>query len=174
MSKRFKRVANTEKAVLAHLSQDSGLLPLSDVPVERRPYASRDAGLHVAPQGLVYGPTGVFSHVGGPPQMLTGHPVDETSDVILSLTGNKPDDERVAKNQRLWNRWEKEVIPSMVKPFLELLSSTSSLREMGTVRQSWACIGCKKGRLLGVFCIFVDRESQTFIAISCPENNHRH
>lgn len=166
MSKRFKRVAKTEKTVLAHLTQDSGLKLLSEVPNERRPYASRDAGLLVGPQGLVYGPSGVFSHV-GPAAPVRQANLLGTSSVGSAVAENNDnneyvDEQRVAKNQRLWNRWEKEVLPSMVKPFMELLHTTSSLRDLGMVRWSGGCAGCISGRVLGVFCIFVDSEFSAF------------
>lgn len=163
MSRRFKRVANTERAILTRLSQDHGLVPVSEVAQERRPYASRDAGLLIGHQGLVYGPTGVFSHVGPTAPALQGDLGGDNLEVMPvdgdEAQPNASDEQRAAKNQRLWDRWMREVIPTMVKPLLELHQNTSSLRDMAVVRLLPRCPGCENGCLLPICCIFFESKS---------------
>lgn len=164
MSRRFKRVAHTHKAILACLSQNSGLKPVEEVPAQRRPYGSRDADLVMGRQGLVYGPDGVFSHAGPAAPLQLGREmmvmVRESGKIMIQ------DEERVAKNQCLWNRWETDVTPGLIQPLLELLSKTCSMRDVAIVRQDSGCVGCENGRLLGIFCVFFDRES-SFSDMDC-------
>lgn len=163
MPKKFKRVANVSKEVLTKLSRPVTLTPVEEVPLDRRPYASRDANLVVGHRGLVYGPDGVFTHSGAGPvldagvstgEMIPALQADAPSDDTAHF--NRPDEQRMAKNQRLWHRWSNEVIPAMVKPLLELLARTSSLCMLDNVRREPRCGGCQNGRLLSVFCVFFD------------------
>lgn len=163
MPKNFKRVAYTDKAALTRLTQ-AKLKPVEEVAVERRPYASRGSSLIVGHEGLVYGPQGVFSNVGGGASMLYGDSLRDNAHGIPAATSvdhvNPPDEKRMAKNQRLWDRWNNEVIPNLMKPLLGLLRMTSMLRTVATVRGVSGCMGCGDGRLLGIFCIFFDRKSK--------------
>lgn len=143
------------KAILARLSQRTGLKPVEEVPAERRPYGSRDAGLIMGRQGLVYGPEGVFSNAGSTTPLLLGVDSRELMPMVgASGSIQVYDEERVAKNQHLWNRWEIEVIPAMIQPLLKLLSETSSMRDIAMTCQIPLCGGCANGRLLPVLCVF--------------------
>lgn len=168
MPPKFKRVANTSHQVLASLSERPSLRLVSETAVQRRPYASQDANIVVSHQGLVYTQDGVYSHVGGTGRLLSGRvggSEKPDSGATIGVEVNVVDEQRVAKNQRLWYRWKNEVIPTMIKPLLGLLHKTTFLRDIDSVRQTPGCKGCLEGRLLPIYCVFFDSSYIFFLGI---------
>ena len=55
-------------------------------------------------------------------------------DVIGNIEGHKP-----GKKERQFQRWEGEVLPSLMEPYIQLLAETESLRNMADVRQREGC-----------------------------------
>ena len=82
-------------------------------------------------------------------------------DVIGNIEGHKP-----GEKECQFQRWEGEVLPSLMEPYIQLLAETESLRNMADVRQREGCQGCPLGRELKVACIFFESKCLEFIQIS--------
>lgn len=133
----------------------------NDVPRDRRPYGLSD--IMIGFQGKVYTPEGLFvqaSPIGG-----TSAPgVDDTDsdDDYKMLSDDGLEDVGAAyekqqdKKRRQWQKWSENVIPAMLKPYLQLLRETESLRSLNLVRNQQQCLGCSGGRMLDVSCIFFE------------------
>lgn len=114
-------------------------------------------------QGKVYTPDGLFVQVTTPTKPHVSADDDSDSDddhEILSDNGLEHTGDAYEKQQnkkrRQWQKWSEVVIPAMLKPYMQLLQETESLRSLNSVRHQQGCRGCLQGRLLDVSCIFFD------------------
>lgn len=136
-----------------------GLIPLSDVPHQRKSYGGIGQ-LRPMLYGRVYAPDGPYSQaLYEPKDVVDGYSqMDEDN---AGDDGDVPrrevDEKRVAKNQRLWRKWNEEIIPMLLKPYNELLQQTSGLRNLQIPHSLQGCHGCANGRLLSVTCVFFER-----------------
>lgn len=129
------------------------LVSVNSLPKVRKPYGFKEAV--TGPEGLVYGPTGVYSHITRPISQPTEHGEGgavsfEEADVDLDSS------QHANKKERQWRKWSEDIIPALLKPYLSLLQETSGLRNMNNARKRNLCEGCMQGRLLDVSCIFFE------------------
>jgi hypothetical protein len=71
----------------------------------------------------------------------------------------------LSKKTKQWKKWDEEIIPMLIEPYLRLLRETQSLHNLTTLQQneaSPACDGCSGGRSLRVSCVYF--ESMSFIS----------
>lgn len=137
----------------------------SDYESERRPYGLPDIiqrlpGQLFTPEGLFIQPTPLSS------ASRTAGNADHDSDSESSNNMDVSEDESVEtgaayekqqdKKRRQWQKWSEVTIPAMLKPYLELLRVTDSLRDISHVRGRQGCTGCHHGRMLEVSCIYFD------------------
>ncbi|KDR70616.1 hypothetical protein GALMADRAFT_144519 [Galerina marginata CBS 339.88] len=137
-----------------------GLVPLESVPLGRRPYGLPHAV--VGAQGHVYAPTGSFSQVVGQGNSIERERVEVPlgyEDEEDGGGGADTDDaaKRAGKKQRQWRKWSEDIIPQLLKPYMQLLRETSGLRDIEGVREERGCAGCSDGRLLEVTCVYFER-----------------
>jgi len=72
------------------------------------------------------------------------------------VDGSRMDENRAKKVQQ-WTTWQKEVVPSLVQPYLQILRRTNSLRD--TVFMLKTCPNnCQWTRLLDVLCVSFQSE----------------
>lgn len=157
------RKGHTAREVEDTASPTDTLVPVEALPKVRKPYGFQDA--ITGPHGLVYAPSGVYSHQGEP---STGHGLDNTTKDFEAITleagtfvmkdtaGGTGAEDQAKKKQRQWQKWSKDIIPALLKPYLDILHQTSGLRNMDVIRKGIECKGCSKGRLLEVSCIFFE------------------
>lgn len=164
--KRIPKPAVSEDVAVTH----DNLVPVNNMPVPRKPYGFQEAV--VGHHGLVYTPSGVYSHQ-GPQSSPAGMRNDEKVDYIplpkevVLEEDNDADvddvDDEAAKKQRQWRKWSEDVIPALIKPYLGVLQESDGLREMNKIRSDKdACKGCGEGRLLEVSCIFFESKLYSF------------
>jgi hypothetical protein len=134
------------------------LVPVASLPKVRKPYGFKEAV--IGPEGLVYGPGGVFSHSTQPSMQPSEYAPGGT--ILLEENMDVGDLQRANKNQRQWQKWSEEVIPALLKPYLHLLHETTGLRNMNNAKRDDLCAGCGQGRLFDVSCIFFESK--------CPIN----
>jgi hypothetical protein len=75
-----------------------------------------------------------------------------------AVTFSEAEPQALSKKQKQFLRWEQDILPSLLAPYIKLLRETDSLRTMDGVRQRRGCEGCHKGKLLRVSCILFDSE----------------
>lgn len=126
----------------------------------RRPYGL--SNLIQSLPGQLYMPEGLFVQ----PTPISSTPVASANVEEESEEDMDVDDENVEpgvayekqqqKKERQWQKWSKVTIPAMLKPYLELLRVTNSLRDLDHVRSNQGCTGCDQGQMLEVSCIYFD------------------
>lgn len=135
-------------------------LPRNLVPVgsfqTRRVYGTTQ------PRGNVYTPEGHFVQHADSFSDQQDDPFEAIAmDVIGNVEGHKP-----GKKERQFQRWEGEVLPLLMEPYIQLLAETDSLRNMADVRQGEGCQGCAFGRELKVACIFFESKCLEFTQLN--------
>ena len=115
--------------------------------------------------------TGVFSHVINADDTEDGatahHQLFEDSqgDIEMSVDDDQDLDEEqlcleaeksANKKKRQWAKWNDDVIPGLLRPYVDLLWATDNLRNVATICRNAVCRGCQLGRLLEIFCVFFD------------------
>ena len=119
----------------------------------RRVYRTGEATSE--PQANVYTPQGHFvQHTDSLQEEQTDTFKALATDIIGNVEGVKP-----GKKARQFQRWEGEILPALMEPYIQLLRETDSLQDMSGVRQIAGCSGCHSGRSLKVACIFFESES---------------
>ena len=107
------------------------------------------------PQANVYTPQGHFvQHTDSLQEDQTNTFKALATDIIVEAEGGKP-----GKKARQFQRWEGEILPALMQPYIQLLRETDSLRNMSEVRRLVGCSGCHSGRSLTVACIFFESGS---------------
>lgn len=107
------------------------------------------------PRANVYTPQGHFvQHADSFQEEQTDTFNALSTDIINDVEGVKP-----GKKARQFQRWEGEILPALMQPYIQLLRGTDSLRNMSEVRQLVGCSGCHSGRSLSVACIFFESGS---------------
>ena len=158
----FKRGVKAKVSADPSDVQRPTLLPVGELPKARRPYGSK--GTVVGAHGLVYAPSGVYGHSRGssPPPSPAHEETEGYGQDVEMKEAEGPDDveldDQASKKQRQWRKWSEDIIPSLIKPYLEVLRATSGLRDIDKIRRQDGCKGCVKGELLDVSCIFFERE----------------
>ncbi|KAH9485338.1 hypothetical protein JR316_0002246 [Psilocybe cubensis] len=161
MPRNFRRVRNQPPSSPPPVGH---FLPLAEVLPLRHPYGTATQGLALEPQGLLYGPSGIFSQPLGVTDIAIpqqpGFVNDmNMGDLIEVDELHSVDPERAAKNQRLWQMWNEVMIPRLMKPYLNTYRETSGMRAPNRVRYNVGCQGCSNGGLLKVSCIFFENLS---------------
>ena len=119
----------------------------------RRVYGMGDATSE--PRANVYTPQGHFvQHTDSLREDQTNTFKALATDIIVEAEGGKP-----GKKARQFQRWEGEILPALMQPYIQLLRETDSLRNMSEVRRLVGCSGCHSGRSLTVACIFFESGS---------------
>ena len=98
------------------------------------------------------------------------HPLhDDLEDVEMSDSldhGQQDLDEeavkRAGKKKRQWMKWNDEVIPDLLRPYVTLLAKTDNLWDTQYIQTGLGCTGCQLGRLIDIFCVFFDSSSLLF------------
>lgn len=145
----FRRAA--KKSVVPAPPVIEGLVPIDDLPKARKPYGAKDA--IIGAQGLVYTPTGLYSQIAeSSPERLELD--DEMSHIFLADADDIDAERRASKKQRQWRKWSEDIIPALLKPYMDLLLETDGLRDMNRINRKQGCKGCNLGRLLDVSCVF--------------------
>ena len=135
---------------------------IDDLPTPKKPFGFKEAV--VGHHGLVYTPSGLYSHQPNVPLSSPGMAEDIEEEGVQHQDGNESSeddsdlDDQVSKKQRQWRRWSEDIIPALIKPYLSLLHDSDGLRDMNKVRGDDLCKGCDKGRILEVSCIFFESE----------------
>jgi hypothetical protein len=125
----------------------------------RRVYGTGDATSE--PRANVYTPQGHFvQHTDSLQEDHTDTFKALATDIIGEAEGVEP-----GKKARQFQRWEGEILPALMQPYIQLLRETDSLRNMSEVRQLVGCSGCHSGRSLRVACIFF--ESGSIFSCGC-------
>jgi hypothetical protein len=121
----------------------TGLVRVEDAPQRRQPYGTGRAVVY--PEPLVFGPGGPYVQPDPPARIHSPRPFPgEFFDDNASMTaGSNPGTSRHAvfrKKERQWARWQQEVIPSLVQPYLRLIRETDSLRNMAGLSPPPPCV----------------------------------
>ena len=154
--KRFKAAPRSPSK-----SEDSSrLLPLEEIPSRRRPYGLGD--LPNQWTGVLHGPRGLLIQPNDPVDISTLDAITEGNHDIPA--GDNPFFQLPAhsrhKKQVQWNRWVTDVIPSLVKPYMELMRITESLRNP-VPAVSHACLCRRPSKILNVVCVHFHSEWMT-------------
>jgi hypothetical protein len=132
----------------------SNFTPVEDEPRLRRSYGSLSTVTGTT--GLLYAPGGPYRQMSDPGLQSLHH--EEVSEPLAGdhdvLSVNPA--VSLKKKEKQWIKWEQEIIPLMLVPYLELLRVTESLRNMREVRAQPRCSGCYGTRQLSVACIYFD------------------
>lgn len=103
--------------------------------------------------GNLYTPHGHFVQ---PSATRVSTPADDTfrplGNVMVFETGTQAP----SKKEKQFMRWDAEVLPALMAPYVKLLRETESLRNMAEVRLRRGCEGCSEGKSLKVSCIFFE------------------
>lgn len=143
----------------------SGLRLLPALPHIRRPHGLNEGpDVVVGPVGRVYAPSGIYGQIPGdfplpghiPDPQVHSHVEEEVVDEDEDEDESMVDTEASLKAKRLWQRWSEEVIPDLLKPYLQLLRKTGGLRVMDKVHNRAGCKGCANGRLINISCVFFE------------------
>lgn len=131
--------------------ENANLLPVNIAP--------KSLKAHKAASGNLYTPAGHFVQPFKPGVSSTSKKADPFQPLATTLTfENEGDTVQIpGKKQKQFQRWETEVLPSLMEPYVKLLHETDSLRDMVQVRSRRQCTGCESGRQLNVACIFFER-----------------
>jgi len=132
----------------------SDFVPIQSAPKIRRPYGA--SGAVVGPSGLLYAPGGTLTQPVDPGHRIAMHRADESEppaggDIPTSYPTGIP-----SKKEKQWNKWNWEVLPAMLNPYLQLLRETDSLRNLSSMPRLLACLGCFGQRKLTVSCIYFE------------------
>lgn len=157
----FKRALTQHASSSPPKSTQTGLVPVDEVKHKCGHYGTGRSTNEV--DSLVYTSSGVFS------QVLHSAPVEEqlayqemheatVSHVTLTDDANHQllTDKAAAKKECQWLSWSKNVIPSMIEPYLTLLRDTKNLSDMNSTRIKAGCTGCGQQQL-AVSCIYFER-----------------
>ncbi|KAG6849562.1 hypothetical protein H0H93_007407 [Arthromyces matolae] len=105
------------------------LVDADSVPAERRPYGTSDLNVKMIRQVDAHGPDGpqvqlvpAGTEAGTVDLSAQNYTVVSPSNVLGSLS------KHAQKKERQWIRWQTEIIPALVEPFLVLLKTTEGLR----------------------------------------------
>jgi len=131
------------------------LVAVHDAPSHRRPYGTSE--MAYGPEGLLYAPGGPFTQPVDPGSGLSDRNHDESSGTAAN-DNTRVSDRVPSKKEKQWKKWDEEIIPMLLHPYIHLLHETESLRNLSTLRRSLhpsACT-CVKPRLLKVACIFFE------------------
>lgn len=145
------------KSLPPTLTENVNLFPVNTAPKPRKSHKA--ANLPSAALGNLYTPAGHFVQPFDPEVSSASKNTDPFEPLATTLTFEN-DGETVqmsGKKQKQFQRWENEVLPSLMEPYVKLLHEMDSLRNMAQVRSRRQCTGCGSGRLLNVACIFFER-----------------
>ena len=145
------------KSLPPTLTENTNLFPVNTAPKFRK--AHKTAKLPSAALGNLYTPAGHFVQPFKPEDSSTSKNTDPFEPLATTLTFvNDGDSVQIpGKKQKQFQRWETEVLPSLMEPYVKLLHETDSLQDMVQVRSQRQCTGCASGRQLNVACIFFER-----------------
>jgi len=166
MSKLFKKTVTQRNS--NHLPTRMGLVPVEDLGHARVVYGTGHLP-PALPGAQIVTRTGVFSHIINADHDdtegdSTAHHLldDSLCDVEMSIdNGLGLDDEqscleaekRANKKKKQWANWN-ELVPLLLRPYVDLLYETDNLRNVATVCGDAVCEGCQHGRLIEIFCVF--------------------
>jgi hypothetical protein len=137
---------------------------------QRRPYGSSD--LDILPERLLFEPRASFTQVAVPRDSnyqqipisddpFSAFSQDDTYieglNASFHITSTIPAPASV-KKERLWKKWEHEIVPSLIPPYLQLLRVSESLRHSNYPEQNLSC-SCNSQRNLELSCLYFDSES---------------
>lgn len=143
-----------------------GLIPKDDIVSKKAPYGSGGAKYFSSSQVLTS--QGVFVHADSSDAYsmdldnksqlsdvyaFQGNQVLDTED----LSENDSTDaytQRASKAQRQWIKWNNDIIPQLLQPYMTLMQETASLRNIDKVQNTNKCPGCNLGRNITVQCIY--------------------
>ena len=150
------------------LTENSNLLPVNT--------AAKSRKAHNAPLGNLYTPAGHFVQPFKPDVSSTSKNTDPFEPLATTLTFEQDGDtvQIPGKKQKQFQRWETEVLPSLMEPYVKLLHETDSLRDMAQVRSRRQCTGCGSGRQLNVACIFFERKLSSLFLVVVTNNFGRY
>ncbi|EDR08566.1 uncharacterized protein LACBIDRAFT_327110 [Laccaria bicolor S238N-H82] len=124
------------------MSLPAKLFPVNNAPKTRKPHKA--AKLASAALGNLYTPAGHFVQPFNPEGISASKNTDPFEPLATTLTfendGNTV--QMPGKKQKQFLRWENEVLPSLMEPYIKLLHETDSLRNMAQVRSRRQCTGC--------------------------------
>jgi hypothetical protein len=146
--------------------QKSDLIPVDEAPKIRRPYGTE--GIPIGPEGLLYAPGGPYTQPVDPGRNVRRTGFNTTDHSIVDTGGEFGGVEpstALSKKAKQWRKWDEEIIPMLIEPYLRLLRETQSLRNLTALQQNLAppaCDGCSSGRSLRVSCVYF--ESMSFIS----------
>jgi hypothetical protein len=154
MSWRHANPLKKKSARSSRSPQKSDLIPVDGAPKIRRPYGTE--GIPIEPEGLLYAPGGPYTQPVDPGRDVprTGF---QTAHGSIADTGGEfygaEMSAALSKKAKQWKKWDEEIIPMLIEPYLHLLRETQSLRNLTTLQQNSAppaCDGCSGGRNLRV------------------------
>lgn len=132
----------------------------------RRPY--RSAKIQFLHRADIHTPSGSYVQgtFGGPSTTANGPPSPLRStpffDGAVNM-GSRPPSPRKDKRRAQFEQWQDRVIPSLIKPFLQLMQESGNLRNI--LRESRAC-GCMPTvHKLSVLCLSFDSECLISFAV---------
>lgn len=126
----------------------------------RRPYGLADLiqglpGQLYTPEGLFVQPTAVsLTPVAGINSDNETNSENDEEDSDDELDATAAYEKQQNKKRRQWRQWSEVTIPTMLKPYMELLRVTNSLRDLDHAPSWHGCTGCHNGRMLEVLCIY--------------------
>lgn len=172
-ARRAKLPSPSKRRQRSNQSNTSGLFLISEAPRVRLAPTTRGLGVPRHPQHISVASrryTQVRSTIQQQPFPTPSHDpdnpflVDEDTDFPQTVFEHAIDGEpnsNARKRQRQWWRWQDEVIPSLLGPFLAVLRQTQSLRDPPKPPESRLCL-CGNGRSLKVICVYFDRTVVSF------------
>jgi len=138
----------------------SDLVPVDNAPKIRRPYGTGD--MPIGHQGLLYAPGGPYTQPMDPGQDMRRSDNETAFGPLAEGDGYNEgfaEREHPSKKVKQWKRWDKEIIPLLLEPYMCLLRETESLRNLAVWRQNSvlrACDGCSAGHVLRISCIYFE------------------
>jgi hypothetical protein len=162
MSWRHPNPVKKKSARTSRSPVKSDLIPVDGAPKIRRPYGT--PGIPVGPEGLVYAPGGPYTQPVDPGRDVRRTEFDAAHGSIAD-TGSGfygvETSAALSKKAKQWKKWDEEIIPMLIEPYLRLLRETQSLRNLTALQQNSApaCDGCSGGRNLRVSCVYFESTS---------------
>ena len=162
----LRRPSNNKSARSSQSPTKPDLVAVHDAPPRHQPYGTNE--MAHGPEGLLYAPGGPFTQPVDPCSGLS----DQDQDNISGTPANdntcvSETDHVQSKKEKQWIKWEEEIIPMLLRPYICLLHETESLRNLSTLWRSshHSTCACDKPCLLKVACIFF--QSKYCLSFKC-------
>lgn len=152
-----KRRSRASKSPSKAAPAPYSVVPTADVNLPRI------EGLTIFPRRDLHAPGGPFAQpvTGTVPHDPFTIGEDDALDIHQTLFTSAKISSASKKKTKQWERWKYDIIPSLVKPYLQVLQESQSLRTMEQCTEIRCDCGTSK-RKLNVTCVYFDSKQYSF------------